>query len=296
MKYRVSHTTTYSYSDPVSLGHNLLHLLPRAFDRQWRLNSRLSIKPVPGSVETWTDYFGNLASSFTLEEEHRELTISAVSEVLVLGMLNPSPAATPEWDAVRAMLSNGAERTNVDKVPFLLDSPFVPRHETLRRYAADSFSPGRPLLEAALDLTGRIHHEFKYDTTATGVNTPVMETYQKRRGVCQDFAHLEIACLRSLGLAARYVSGYLLTDPPPGRPRLVGADASHAWLSVFCPTLGWIDLDPTNNQMPAFRHITLAWGRDYGDVSPIKGVVLGGGSHIVHVAVDVATLGELEDE
>ncbi len=154
-----------------------------------------------------------------------------------------------------------------------------------------SFTPGRPLLEAALDLTGRIFHEFKYDPTATSVSTPTMEVFEKRRGVCQDFAHLEIGCLRSLGLAARYVSGYLLTDPRPGQPRLVGADASHAWLSVFCPGHGWVDLDPTNNVIPALRHVTVAWGRDYGDVCPIKGVFLGGGSHWMTVAVDVVPAG-----
>jgi transglutaminase-like putative cysteine protease len=287
MKYRVSHTTTYCYSEPVSLGHNLAHLTPRAFERQWCLTSRTIVHPTPARVEVWIDYFGNHASYFTLEEEHRELTISAISDVVVLAPLNPLPAATPPWEKCGV---------GPDVVPFTLDSPYVPCHESLRDYALESFLPGRPLLESALELTARIHREFKYDTTATGVNTPVLEVFEKRRGVCQDFAHLEMACLRSLGLPARYVSGYLLTDPPPGKPRLVGADASHAWLSIFCPTLGWLDLDPTNNVIPTLRHVTLAWGRDYSDVCPLKGVVLGGGTHSVNVAVDVVPLERIEDE
>ena len=148
--------------------------------------------------------------------------------------------------------------------------------------------PARPaILSAALDLTGRIHREFRYDPAATNVNTPILG-FQHRRGVCQDFAHLEIACLRTMGLASRYVSGYLLTDPPPGQSRLIGVDGSHAWLSVFCPGAGWLDIDPTNNLMPSLRHVTVAWGRDYGDVCPVKGIVLGGGSHTMHVAVDVS--------
>jgi transglutaminase-like putative cysteine protease len=170
---------------------------------------------------------------------------------------------------------------------FVYESPHVPITKALADYAAPSFSPGRPWLAAVLDLTARVFSQFQYDPTATTVNTPVAQVLQNRRGVCQDFAHLQIGCLRSLGLPARYVSGYLLTAPPAGQQRLVGADASHAWLSAFCPELGWIDFDPTNNQIPTTKHITLAWGRDYSDVCPIKGVLVGGGQHRMRVAVDV---------
>ncbi len=173
---------------------------------------------------------------------------------------------------------------------FAFDSPHVPTSPDLADYAAVSFSPGRPWLEALLDLTRRIHTEFKYDQTATNVSTPLERSAAMRRGVCQDFAHLQIGCLRSLGLAARYVSGYLVTAPPPGQPRLVGADASHAWLSAFSPEHGWIDVDPTNDMIPSPKHITLAWGRDYSDVCPIKGVFIGGGHHGMNVSVDVMPL------
>ena len=168
-----------------------------------------------------------------------------------------------------------------------LDSPFVAVRPAFREYAEPSFLPGRPLLEAVADLNERIYREFKYDPHFTTVATPLDEVLSERRGVCQDFAHLAIACLRSLGLAARYVSGYILTVPPPGRPRLVGADASHAWLSVFVPGLGWADFDPTNDLLPDLQHVTLAWGRDFSDISPLRGVILGGGEQKIDVRVTV---------
>ena len=193
------------------------------------------------------------------------------------------------WEAVR-------DQSAIDRNPgavieayqYAFDSPHVPTSPDLAAYAAISFTPGRPWLESLLDLTRRIYREFKYDKTATNIHTPPSEVLRVRRGVCQDFAHLQIGCLRSLGLAARYVSGYLVTAPPPGQPRLVGADASHAWLSAFSPEHGWIDVDPTNDLIPSLKHISLAWGRDYSDVTPIKGVYIGGGHNGMTVAVDVA--------
>ena len=293
MKYEVTHCTTYHYSEPVTLGHSSTHLTPRTLARQRCLANRLVILPVPSCLRSWTDYFGNEVTYFTVEEEHRELAVTAISEV---AMETPQPsAALPAmaWEEARDAVRRHRDAVDLSAAPFAFDSPCILRDDRLASYAAMSFTPGCPLLEAALDLTGRIFHEFKYDPTATSVSTPTMEVFEKRRGVCQDFAHLEIGCLRSLGLAARYVSGYLLTDPRPGQPRLVGADASHAWLSVFCPGQGWIDLDPTNNVIPVMRHVTVAWGRDYGDVCPIKGIFLGGGSHWMTVAVDVVPCGGL---
>lgn len=287
MKYYVTHTTRYQYSETVPLGHNQTHLVPRSFTRQRCMSNRLLIQPVPMNTEQWTDFFGNPVHFFALEEEHRELTIAAYSEVEVYSPSYPAPAVTPPWEDVRADLARPRGPLLLDAAQFTYDSPYVQRDPMLGKYAETSFPPRRPLLEAALDLNARIFREFKYDPTATCVNTPPREVFEKRRGVCQDFAHLAIACLRTLGLAARYVSGYLLTDPPQGQPRLIGADASHAWLAVFCPGFGWLDLDPTNNQMPAMRHVTLGWGRDYGDISPIKGLFLGGGQHTMSVAVDV---------
>jgi transglutaminase-like putative cysteine protease len=287
MKYEVQHRTTYSYGEPVTLGHNEAHLTPRDFHRQQCLSNRLMIMPVPAVTRTWTDYFGNPTTFFTLEEEHRELSITAISEVEILAGDLPAAALTPPWESVRAALAQPSDAQHLAAAHFTFDSPRLLRHDLLGEYAAVSFTPGRPILDAALDLTGRIHGDFKYDPRATCVSTPTLEVFENRRGVCQDFAHLQIACLRSLGLAARYVSGYLLTDRYGGQPKPVGADASHAWLSVFCGVADWVDIDPTNNAIPTTRHITLAWGRDYGDVCPIKGVVVGGGRHAMSVAVDV---------
>jgi transglutaminase-like putative cysteine protease len=237
-----------------------------------------------------TDFFGNPVTFFTIQEPHHELTVTAHHMVSVSPFALPEPAQTPAWEEVRQVLSSDRGPRSLDVYQFVFDSPYVTTDPELADYAAASFAAGRPLLEAVLDLTRRIHTDFRYDTKATTVATPLSEVFSARRGVCQDFAHLQIGCLRSLGLAARYISGYLLTTPPPGQQRLVGADASHAWLSVYCPGFGWIDVDPTNNQVPSDQHILLAWGRDYDDVSPIKGVILGGGQHTVSVAVDVVPM------
>ncbi len=286
MKYRVRHITCYSYHDLVPLCQNQAYLSPRVFDRQQCELSKVTVQPEPIETHAWTDYFGNSALYFAVDAPHDELTVTAESIVKVTAPKLPAPAATPPWEEVR----DATAKSLTDKAAqFTFESPLVRFIDEAYDYALPSFAPGRPLLEAVLDLTGRIFREFKYDPTASCVNTPTEEILRKRRGVCQDFAHLEITCLRSLGLAARYVSGYLLTDPPPGQTKLVGADASHAWLSVYCPQQNcWFDLDPTNNQIPQIRHVTLAWGRDYGDVCPIKGVFLGGGDHRMYVSVDVA--------
>jgi transglutaminase-like putative cysteine protease len=287
MKYHVRHTTIYRYSDPVPLGQNETRLTPRRFARQECPGNQLLVRPPPAILRTRTDYFGNLVSFFALEEDHQELTVTSTSTVDVFQPVYPQPAATPAWESVRAVLAEPRDAESLAAVLFRFDSPYVRRNARLAEYAGISFTPGRPLLDAALDLTARIHREFKYDRAATGVNTPILEVFENRRGVCQVFAHLQIACLCSIGLAVRYVSGYLSTDPPPGQARLIGADASHDWLSLFCPGAGWLDFDPTNNQMPGVRYVTIAWGRDYGDVCPIKGVFVGGGQHSMSVAVDV---------
>jgi transglutaminase-like putative cysteine protease len=287
MIYRISHTTIYDYSEPVTLCHNLARLTPRDSPRQSCRSSELRIAPAPDVQILQTDYFGNPATFFTLQKAHHKLTITALHEAEVGPFAAPAPAGTASWEAVRERLQSDRDPEWLDAYQFTFDSPYCQADAELAEYAAPSFGEGQPILEAVLDLTGRIHEEFTYDREATTVATPLGEVLAGRRGVCQDFAHLEIACLRSLGLAARYVSGYLLTNPPPGRQRLVGGDASHAWLSVFCGDAGWVDVDPTNNQIPSDQHIVLAWGRDYGDVSPIKGVILGGRHHTVSVAVDV---------
>jgi transglutaminase-like putative cysteine protease len=277
----------------VSLCHNVVRLTPRACARQACDRSRLLVDPPPAVLQQRIDYFGNHATFFTVQEPHRRLTVTAESDGAWQLVPEPVPATTLPWEQVRGLLPGDRSEAVLDACQYTFESTHVQTSPELLAYAAPSFPVGRPILEGAADLMTRIHTDFKYDPTATTVSTPVHEVLTHRRGVCQDFAHLQIACLRSLGLAARYVSGYLVTRPPPGRPRLIGADASHAWLSVFCPGLGWVDLDPTNDVMPSERHITLGWGRDYDDVSPTRGVILGGGRQTIAVGVDVVELPEL---
>ncbi|QEL17904.1 transglutaminase family protein [Limnoglobus roseus] len=281
IRYRILHRTRFTYTEPVSLCHNMAHLIPRECPWQFCEQSQLDVTPPPAVLDTRTDCFGNMATHFAVQEPHRELTITAVHRIGVLARLRPNAAQTPPWEDIRDRVPEW-----LHAVQFLHPSCYVIAAEELGRYAMESFTPRRPILDAALELTHRIFEDFQYDPQSTTVSTPVLEVFANRRGVCQDFAHLQIACLRSIGLPARYVSGYLSTTPPPGRPRLVGADASHAWLSIFCGEAGWVDLDPTNDQVAGDRHIQIAWGRDYDDVSPVKGVILGGGQHKVEVSVD----------
>jgi transglutaminase-like putative cysteine protease len=292
MTYRVKHETIYSYSEPVMLCHNVLRLMPRCTDRQTCLWSNLGVYPTPAVSSRSTDYFGNNSIYFTVQDRHEQLTITMTSEAVVRPADLIHSEHSPPWDDVAERLARSRDAIDLEAYHYAFDSPYVAASRKLAAYAAPSFPPGRPLIEAMLDLTRRIHGEFRFDNRATTVTTPLHEVLETRVGVCQDFAHLQIGCVRSMGLAARYVSGYLLTQPPPGKPRLIGADASHAWLSVYCPGLGWIDLDPTNNQIASDKHITVAWGRDYDDVSPIKGVILGGGRQSISVAVDVIPLEE----
>ena len=286
-RYRVTHVTTYDYTEPVSLCQNVAHLSARPCDRQRSGSPVLTISPEPAVLEERLDYFGNPAHYFTIQEAHRRLTVRAEHTIGVRPGPALDPAATPAWESVRDRLPRDRAAPWLDAYQFAFDSRYVTADRRYADYAAASFAPGRPVLAAALDLTHRIHAGFAFDPQATTIATPVLEVFQKRRGVCQDFAHLLQACLRSLGLATRYVSGYLCTVPPPGTARLVGADATHAWVSLYCGDAGWVELDPTNDQVPGDRHVLLAWGRDYEDVSPLKGVILGGGQHRVNVAVDV---------
>jgi transglutaminase-like putative cysteine protease len=294
MLYRITHTTTYHYTEPVSLCQNLAHLTPRNTPTQHCRHSEVSIEPEPAVVSDRIDYFGNCATFFTVQEPHRNLIATASHLVDVARPIPPAPEATLPWELVAARLIDDLSRDVLDASQFVCDSRYARQSDELAEYARGSFAAGRPILEATLDLAARIHEEFQYDPSATTVATSLEEMFAQRRGVCQDFAHLQIACMRSLGLSARYVSGYLSTEPPPGCVPLVGSDATHAWLSVFCPEAGWVDVDPTNNQIPGDKHVLLAWGRDYDDVSPIKGIVLGGGHHSVRVAVDVRALVQAE--
>lgn len=291
MRYRVTHTTTYAYEEIVSIGHNEVRLEPRSTPRQRRPVTALAIEPMPAVIATELDYFGNPTTFFTVQEPHSRMVLTATSDLELSAPREPEPEPTLAWEDLRASLRTDFSPVGLAAFQMSFDSPLVPCAPEFAAYAAGSFRPGQPIVEAVLDLTHRIHADFTYEPGATSVATPVRDVLERRRGVCQDFAHVQIACLRSLGLSARYVSGYLHTRPAAGRPRLVGADASHAWVAVYCGADGWLDVDPTNDRVATDQHLTLAWGRDYADVAPIKGVILGGGEHTVEVGVDVEPLG-----
>jgi len=282
--YQITHRTTYVYTSEVTVSQHIARLRPRSFPGQTCLSHELDIAPASGILTSRTDYFGNPTHFFTMSGAHRELTVISRSMVAVAKRAWPAPDKTPAW---QTLLPSTAESLPLEAHEYIYPSAYVPHLPALADYAQASFTTGRPLLEAAADLMHRIFTEFAFDPTATTVATPLETVLQKRRGVCQDFAHLQIGCLRSLGLPARYVSGYLETLPPPGKTKLIGADASHAWVQLYVPGFGWVDLDPTNNILAGSRHITVAWGRDFDDVSPIRGVIGGGGKHTLSVAVDV---------
>ena len=292
MRYSITHTTTYSYSDEVSVSHHVARLQPRERPGQRCLQCEQQIEPAPAVRSKHDDYFGNGASFFAIHEPHEQLIVVVHSEVELTAVEMPSPAATTPWESVRDGIGNDPAPEALGAYEFVFDSPLIKTTAEFAAYAAESFPAQRTLLDGVIDLTRRIHEDFTFDAKATSVATPLQEVFESRRGVCQDFAQFQIACLRSLGLPARYVSGYLETNPPAGQPRLAGADASHAWVSVYNPGAGWIDVDPTNNLVAGSRHVTLAWGRDFSDVSPIRGVILGGGEHTLRVAVDVVAAGE----
>jgi transglutaminase-like putative cysteine protease len=290
MIYRIVHRTTYKYKYPVSVGNHVACLKPRTLLNHQLARNELSIQPVPATCTERVDYFGNLLCFFTIQEAHKELVVESRSEVIVDRNVTPWPQQSLPWEDAARLLPNDQSPAGLEAYQFGFESPRIRVRPEFASYALQSFTPGRPMPEALLDLTARIHRDFRFDSKVTNVRTPTEEVFRKRRGVCQDFAHLQIACLRSLNIAARYVSGYLRTYPPPGQPRLVGADASHAWVSAYCPGFGWLDMDPTNNVVPSDGHVTLAWGRDYGDVSPLRGLILGGGAHTLKVGVDMEPL------
>jgi len=291
MIYKIIHRTTYRYKHSVSVGNHVACLKPRATPRQQLIRVDLNIQPQPAMCVERKDYFGNKLIFFTIQEPHKELVVEARSEVKVAENQSWPPRNEIAWEEVARSLPLDLTREGLDADQFAFESPRIRIRPEFAEYGLGSFTPGRPMQAALLDLTARIYKDFRFDAKVTNVRTPPEEVFKKRRGVCQDFAHVQIACLRSLNLAARYVSGYLRTHPPPGRPRLVGADASHAWVSAYCPGSGWLDVDPTNNVVPSDGHVTLAWGRDYGDVSPLRGLVLGGGDHTLRVGVDMEPVG-----
>ncbi len=334
MKYRVRHRSRYSYARQVQLSYHALHLRPRRTAHQRVLRASISTDPGPATLSEGADYFGNRLDLLTVTEPHLRLTVDLDAVVEVA--FPPPPDATPGWEQVRDLLRAARGQEVSAAAEFAYPSALATADEAIARYAAVSFAPGREVLDGARELTTRIHRDFAFDPEATSISTPLAETMRMRRGVCQDFAQIQIAGLRSLGLAARYVSGYIRNDrggalpphaardgsPPDGPPlaapwadaaardnagsgtampqaagsvddahcEFVGADASHAWVSVYCPGSGWVDLDPTNDLVVRQSHVVLAWGRDYRDVSPISGILVGGGEHALDVEVAVQAL------
>ena len=285
-RFRVIHETTYTYKSRVTSSYGQLCLLPRDFDGQRCITSTIDIDPAPSDHRDRVDWFGNRVAYFTLQRPHHHLRIRATSEVEV--------AEAREWSSdlpvaqAQAALATMSGGDGLEAAHFRISSPRITIDARVREYAAPSFEPDRPIIEALRDLTSRIHRDFGFDPDATTVTSTIDDLFESGAGVCQDFAHLGVGCLRSQGIPARYVSGYLETDPPPGREKLVGADVSHAWVSARLPGIGWVDLDPTNNQFINGRYVTTGWGRDYSDVSPLKGVVYSdGGTTTLDVSVDV---------
>jgi transglutaminase-like putative cysteine protease len=288
MIFDIHHWTEYRYSESVPVSRHLLHLLPRELPYQHVISSSLDFVPSPPMISEHVDYFGNRVATFMIAKPHVGLHINCRSRVEVSPRECPALGETIPWEqAVEATAEAGIEVGD-----FVYPSAYVPWLPSVRDWAQESFPAGRPVFDAAMDLTERIFNDFRFDKAATIVSTPLAEVFEKRRGVCQDFAHFQIACLRAMGLAARYLSGYVRTIPPPGRPRLFGADASHAWVGLFCPGRGWLEFDPTNNRVVDDEYVTVAWGRDYGDVSLIRGTLAGGGDHSLYLSVDVEVVGE----
>lgn len=285
---RVVHETTYRYAPRVDIAYHLACLTPQSGHAQQVAGAELLVEPMPAQRRTAADAFGNLRTWFALFTPHDALRVRAESRVVVTPRFDAfEPQASARWEQVCSALRYRVRAPFWPAADFLYASPFVALLDELRIYAQPSFPAGRRLMAGAIELMHRIHADFEYRPQSTSIGTPLAQVFAQRSGVCQDFAHVMLGCLRTLGLPAAYVSGYLLTEPPPGQRRLLGADASHAWVSVWCPQLGWVDLDPTNDVVVGSTHVTLAVGRDFGDVTPLRGVIRGGAEHAMQVAVSV---------
>jgi transglutaminase-like putative cysteine protease len=289
--YRIEHETRYEYSAPVATSQHIACLRPRDLRSQRLLRYDLEIEPASAGVVERNDWFGNTLEHFSIRRPHRELKVVSRSVVAKqVPAAAPDPGPSPAWETVREHFVYRKGMPGLAEAEFVFASPYVAVESASRDYARPSFEDGRPVLEAATSLMHRMHEDFAFDAEATTVTTPIGRVLEERRGVCQDLAHVMISCLRSFGIPARYVSGYLLTDPPPGQPRLLGADASHAWVAVHCPVSGWVELDPTNDVRAEGRHVTIGWGRDYGDVCPLRGVFVGAPAHLLEIGVSVIPL------
>jgi transglutaminase-like putative cysteine protease len=288
MKYIVQHTTSYTYLEPVSLCHNIARLVPRNTREQVCNNTSILITPEPDRINEYEDFFGNKIIYFSIEKEHWELTVNVTSEVErnVSGQMKMPVYHNATLQDVQKDLSE-LKSDALEIKQYLFETPMTAADDDIAKYALQSFTKERSVFEAAEDLTKRIYTDFEYKPGHTTISTPLTELMQEKKGVCQDFAHLAIACLRSVGLPARYVSGYIETLSPEGVEKMIGVDASHAWFSVYITDMGWVDFDPTNNCLVSDQHITIGWGRDYADIAPLEGIILSSGSHELTVSVDV---------
>jgi transglutaminase-like putative cysteine protease len=292
MEFQLSHITSYNYESGVTFCHNIATIKPKNMLGQTLLEYKLDISPLPSEISERLDFFGNTITRFSIQKHHTELKVSAISKVLRDYSLQPnidnsvSGKTITLEQALLALKTNNLDTIEVKQ--YILESIFITNISSdIKAYAEKSFKPNRPVFEAAFELMQRIFMEFDFDSKFSTIATPIQEVLDAKKGVCQDFAQIAIACVRAVGLPARYVSGYIETLPPPGKIKLVGTDASHAWFSLYIPTFGWIDFDPTNNQIPKNQHITVAWGRDYYDVPPLKGVIYSTGKNKMNVAVDI---------
>ena len=291
MIYDIRHVTTYSYESPVGFARCMLRLEPSTLAGQQLVSHTVDIRPRPASRALRRDFFGIKTESIVIEQPHRHLRIDSRSRVSIARIAPTRDSLSPAWEEVRDGIFQSRGLSAMSPVHYVYESPLVPILPEVTEFARQSFGFGQGVFAGALDLTRRIWTDFKYDPKATDITTPLLEVFERRHGVCQDFAHIMIAGLRGLGLASAYVSGYLRTIPPKGQPRLQGADASHAWVSVWCGAeLGWVDFDPTNNLLVAQDHIALAMGRDFSDVSPVDGIIIGARRQKVAVAVDVVVV------
>lgn len=291
MKYKIKHSTTYHYADYVSLCQNQARLTPTTNHKQICHSSYIDILPPTTYFEEYTDYFNNKVTVFEIAKQHKQLTVTMISEVELLATPNIDLSSVfMPWEKVRDLLAKPNSKKLLQAAEFVLPSEYTPLEKEIYNYATSSFPPKKNVIEGCKDLMARIFNEFKYDPGFTTISTPLSVVFAQKRGVCQDFAHFALACLRSIGLAGRYVSGYIETLPAEGEIKLEGADATHAWFAIFVPNHGWVDFDPTNNVLPSDQHVTLAVGRDFSDVTPLKGIVFGGGSQLLDVAVDMIRL------
>ncbi|MBF0266729.1 MAG: transglutaminase family protein [Gammaproteobacteria bacterium] len=287
MKYQVIHKTEYQYQHPLSLSYNVACILPCSNIYQNCLSSNLEVSPSPSFFQENIDFFGNRQSFFNIQQAHSKLSIIANSQIEVYELDNMILANSKAWESV---CKEDLDYTQYMIKQYCLDSPLIHIGQQFYDYAKPSFTPKRPLLLAVKELMQRIYEDFEYTPNFTSISTPLQDVMLHKKGVCQDFAHLAIACIRSMGLPAQYVSGYLETLPPPGKPKIVGSDASHAWFAAYDPAFGWVEFDPTNNQQPTNQYIRTAYGRDYSDVTPLKGILFGGSSHQLNVSVDVSRI------